>query len=208
VFTAATVGWTFPYTLNTGEDLVLTQSLNGPPTTTTSFNFDTSDILGPGNFPAISITANGVTTVFFDVNQVLNVRGLDPITNTDNEAQDYGPALIGPGYQVFLGYADNTHTGACGAWATSIGLLGSTTCLPSVFSGATYFDGAGGILPPQLVQTQPNHCNALGADCYEGGVIRIVATSTTPVPEPTTAMLLLTGAATVAMRRRRWTRRA
>lgn len=208
-YTAGTVGWQFPVNLATGQDLVLTQNFQGPPNTTTSFNFDTSDVPGPGNFAQISVTANGVTTVFTDLNQVLNVKGIDTLTSFDNEAQDYGLALKGPGYVIYLGYADNTHTGACGAWASSIGLNGTSKCLPSVFNGmygttaATFFQGAGGLLPPPLINTLPNHCTTL-ADCFEGGVIRIVATN---VPEPATLALLLTGVALVSARQYRRTRK-
>ncbi len=207
-YTAATVGWQFPVDLALGEDLVLTQNFQGPPNTTTSFNFDTSDVLGPGNFAQISVTANGVTTVFTDLNQVLNVKGIDTLSAFDNEAQDYGLALKGPGYVIYLGYADNTHTGACGVWAASVGLNGTSKCLPSVFNGmngttaATYFQGAGGFLPPPLINTLANHCTTL-ADCFEGGVIRIVATN---VPEPATMALLLTGVALVGARQYRRTR--
>ena len=211
-FTSASVGWTFPYTLLPGQDLVLTQSFNGPPNTTTSFNFDTGSVLGPGNIPQISITADGVTTVFSDTGQVLNVRGSSTMSPSDNRAQLYSGALAGPdglAYQVFVGYADNTHTGPCGVWATSIGLNGSATCLPQIFNGlygsgiATFFDGAGGLLPPPLVNTLPNHCTT-GADCYQAGVIRILAVNPQqPIPEPATMALVLTGGALAAVRRYR-----
>ena len=202
-FTPGGVGWTFPVALLPGQDLVLTQSFNGPPNNTSSFNFDTSDVLGPANIPQIAITADGVTTVFSDLNQVLNVRGLDTLSNVDNEAQSYGAPLVGPGYLVFLGYADNTHTGPCGAWASSIGLSGSPTCLPTPFFGATFFDGAGALNPVGLTQTLPNHCDGTGqtANCFDAGVIRILAGS--QVPEPATLALLLTGVAAAGVRRYR-----
>jgi hypothetical protein len=198
-FTSASVGWSFPYTLLPGQGLVLTQSFNGPPNTSTSFSFDTSDLLGALTIPQIAITADGVTTLFSDLSQVLNVKGIGTLSNFDNKAQNYGAPLLGPGYQVFLGYADNTNTGACGAWATSIGLIGSATCFPSVFSGATFFDGAGALSPAGLVQTLPNHCDGTGtvANCYDGGVIMIVATSV-PVPDHAATMtLLLSGLAVI-----------
>jgi MYXO-CTERM domain-containing protein len=141
------------------------------------------------------------------LNQVLNVKGIDTLSNSNNEAQNYGAPLLGPGYQVFLGYADNTHTGPCGAWATSIGLNGSATCFPQVFFGASNFDGAPALLPDQLVldQTLPNHCPPGSPTCYEGGVIRIVATSV-PVPDHAATMpLLLAGLAAIGAGR--WRRR-
>ncbi len=221
MFTPASVGWDFSgggVTLLPGQDLVLTQNHQGGATKDTSYNFDTSDISGP-NDPQISITANGVTTVFSDTNRVLNAKGLDfNVSPIDNEAQNYGPPIIGPGYQVFLGYADNTHTGACGDWASGVGLNGSSDCLPSPFFGATVFQGAGGLLPDILVPSQglPNHCLGGVPTCFEGGVIRIVATETTvpdpaettvpdpaqtTVPEPATITLMLTGAAVMGSRR-------
>ncbi len=75
-YTAASVGWTFPYTLNPNEDLVLAQSFNGAPNTTTSYNFDTSDVFGPANTPVITVTtSDGVVSMFSDTTQVLNSEG-------------------------------------------------------------------------------------------------------------------------------------
>ena len=131
-YTAAIVGWDFSgggVTLMPGEDLVLAQNFQGTPNQTTSYNFDTSDVLGPLNFPQISITVNGLTTIFTDTNQVLNTRGLDQNVSELNEAQNFGLPMIGPGYQVFLGYADNLHTGACGNGANLLGLNGSSTSI-------------------------------------------------------------------------------
>jgi hypothetical protein len=211
MYTPASVGWDFSgggVTLLPGQDLVLTQNNQGEPTLAASFNFDTSDISGP-NDPQISITANGVTTVFSDTNRVLNLKGLDfNVSFINNEAQDYGAPIVGPGYLVFLGYADNTHTGACGEAASSLGLNGSSTCFPSPFFGATYFQGRGGLLPdiPLPSQGLPFHCIGGVLNCYEGGVIRIVATETTvpdpaTVPKPATITLMLTGAAMMGSRR-------
>jgi hypothetical protein len=206
IYTAATVGWTFPYTLQPGQSLVLTQSFNGAPNDSASYNFDTSDVLGPQNVGEIAITANGVTTTFIDAGQVLNVKGLDLVTNFDNEAQNYSAPMNGPGYQLMLGYADNTHTGLCGAWANSIGLNGSPTCFPTPFftsEGVTYFDGAGALLPGVLIpdQVNPNHCPAGSPTCFEAGVLYIVATE--DVPEPATLALMLTGVGLVTARQYR-----
>jgi hypothetical protein len=195
-YNAASVGWSFPVTLLTGQDLVLAQNNGG-------YSFDTSDFIGPNPVTTIAVTANGVTTTFTDTLGVLNVKGLDTSNTSDNEAQNYGLALNGPGYQLFLGYADNVHTSACGVWASSIGLLGSSTCLPSPFTTATFFQGVGAP-NPNLAQTQPFHCssNPQAADCYDSGVIRIVATA---VPEPTSMALVLAGA--VGLAARKWRRR-
>jgi len=203
-YNAANVGWTFPVTLLPGQDLVLTQDFPGVPTSTTSYNFDTSDnpTDGAPTVPQIAITADGVTTVFTDLKQVLNVKNQGSVSTDLNEAQNYDAApLIGPGYQVFLGYADNVHPDPCGVYATSLFLLGSSTCFPSPFSGATFFQGKAGI-DPGLAEPNPFHCaNDGSATCYEAGVIRIVGTSAA-VPEPATMMLVATGLAGLMARRR------
>src|SRR5262245_41970333 len=69
-YNSGNVGWSFPVTLAPGQDLVLTQNFQGPPNSTTSYNFDTSDnpnTAAPTS-PQITVTSfDGVassTTVF------------------------------------------------------------------------------------------------------------------------------------------------
>jgi hypothetical protein len=212
-YSPGSVGWTFPVTLSSGQDLVLTQNFPGVANGTSSYNFDTSDdpnVVDPLLLPIITITADGVTTTFTDTKQVLNVSAEGSVGFDLNEAQLFGSALTGPaglGYQVFLGYADNVHPGTCGAYATTLGLLGSPTCFPTPFSAATVFQGKGAIVPIDpatgMLVPEPNdgvHCTTAAATCYDAGVIRIVGTSS-QVPEPATMTLLLTGFGGLTARR-------
>src|SRR4051794_18113352 len=137
IYNAASVGWSFPVTLLPGQDLVLSQNFPGAPNNSTSYSFDTSDT-GPmaPSIPQIAITVDGVMTMFHDMNQVLNVKNGGSVALELNEAQNYGAALLpvgglDPGYRVYVGYADTLHSGPCGAYATSLGLLGSSSCFPS-----------------------------------------------------------------------------
>ena len=189
---------------------MLAQSFNGAPNTTTSYNFDTSDVQGPANTPVITVTtSDGVVSMFSDTTQVLNTRGLDLGFDIFNEAQNYtllsGPAGID--YRVYVGYADNVHTGACGGGATLLGLNGSSTCFPEVFNTSTYQDFAPGFLPaiPLPSIQLPNHCLefAATATCFEGGVIRIVADDPATVPEPATLLMVGSGGMLLARRYRR-----
>lgn len=185
-FSAENVGWSFPITLNAGQDLVLTQN-------TGTYAFDTSDAgcQFSANIAAcntgwalIRLTVNGVEHVFWDLNRVLTLNGHDPL-DPANEAQELSPVYQARDFDVYVGYADNIHTDPCGSYPNSVGLFGAVACLPSPFEHIfdsdrpTYFQGQGVPLQAGLTQTQPNHCVYMNPfhQCYDAGVIRIVAHS-------------------------------
>ncbi len=194
-YDTVTLPWTFPIPLDVGQDLVLTQK---DAANRRAYNFDTSDEHG---VPVITITSEGITTTFVDTLGVLSLKGHDAENTVANEAQNYGAPLHGPGYDLYLGYADNVHTGPCGAYASSLGLDGSSTCLPSPFEHAVAFEGLPAFLPNELglIEDQPWHCRF--DDCYDAGVLRIVATD--PIPEPASLLLLGAGLLIVAIQMRR-----
>lgn len=197
-YTASSVGWTFPVTLATGQSLVLTQTAGG-----NGSGFDTSD--GHGT-PTVSITADGVVRGFVDTQGILSVKDQGSVATDLNEAQRYTLMFSAPGYDVYLGYADNIHTGPCGAYAATLSLAESSTCFPGTpFADATVFEGAGGVSPESLhlIQTNPGHCG--WDNCYDAGVIRIEATGAPQVPEPASIGLLgvgLLGVGAVIRKRR------
>ena len=214
---AFTPTWVFPVSLGDGQTLVLGALTPGTPDAN---GFDTSERGNnfPTAIPTITVsTSLGGSQIFTDTTRVLTLTvgnvPHDPINNSFQEAQPYrllGSFAVGiESYDVFVAYADNIHTDACGAGAATLpGLIGNPNCLPAIFNGTqgtlapTFFQGVPGGTGG-LVSTNPNHCNGPGGNpnnCWDSGVIMIVAHSVTPpvVPEPSTLVLLASGLFAVA----------
>lgn len=172
--------------LTAGQQLILTQN--------SGYNFDTSEDQADRAVAASRhiVTINGLS--FTDTTGVLLglPRGVDPENAVFNETQDW--VLIGTvagEFQLFVGYADNAHTGPC--------LDADSNCFPNPLNGiwpngqpgnpaqpGIFFFGAGGT----------GGCDRAGANpCYDAGALRIVALDTPTVPEPAAIILLALGLA-------------
>jgi hypothetical protein len=182
--------------LPAGGSLVLTQ-VGG-------FNFDSSEghtaagatsCLSPTRPCATSITIDTVTNS--SSNTTLANFNADDGTGTHNEAADWstaaGVALVGGFGQVYFGYADNAHSGACTGADTNGNCfpnVGTTKPL-NIFDGVnggsvapTFFFGSGGTF------ATCSH-GATAGQCYDAGAILIY--NTQAVPEPITMFLGGTG---------------
>jgi hypothetical protein len=168
-----------PQAISAGQTLVLAQN---PTPGSTPFNFDTSDEAAGSCLVAMvsgTATSSGLSTnfSFSDSTQVLTPEGC-PGNSVTNEAQIY--AQIGQfntaGLQitVFVGYADDDHSDACGLGLPN----GSSTCFPSPFGNtATFFQGTAQTNGPGLNCFHPEIDNS--GTCYDSGVILFKAT---PIP--------------------------
>jgi len=162
--------------LSTGA-LILTQ--------TAGFNFDSSDLLSTAT-PTITVGTTAGSFTFTDNGLILSQpNGPDPLTTVHQEAVDWTLPTIntGAGIQIWLGYADNAHTGTAGACGDADG-----DCLPGNgtvgspwqgTAGTTFLGGTGG----------PSGCDRPGiTSCFDAGAIRIQQLVATP--EPSTLLLL------------------
>ena len=170
-----------------GNSLILTQTGGA-----SSFNFDTSEGRLPGcgtpiNCPT-TITINGV--VIGPGNDVLANNNGDTGTNIHNEASNYFPYGATSAFSVFTGYADNIHTLPC---ADADG-----SCFPEPFGSSatdTFIGGGTSGVGQGVTQGGLNHCSVSvpSTDCFDAGVVRIIALDIPRVPEPATLLLLGVG---------------
>lgn len=170
-------GWGLPFNLVPGDELILTQTIG--------YNFDTSDLVcgGPCGNPSYTVTVNG-TPFAADPGHVLTFNGADDGTAVTNEAANWVSLGSTASFQVFVGYADNAHSGP---FAIVNGLPSPWEGDPKVtFKGAAATGGCTHGVDP----------------CFDAGAIRIVALQV-QVPAPATLMLIGAALVGVAVWRRK-----
>lgn len=173
--------------LAAGSSLILTQGGGAA-----GYNFDTSEGNPPGcggaaPACATTITVNGI--VVGGGNNVLANGNVDPGGTTHNEATDFAAYGATPAFSVFTAYADNVHSLPC---ADVDG-----NCVPEPFAtaGTDTRIGGGTDAPAGFVETNPNHCSTTPGtnQCFDAGVVRIIALDIPRVPEPSSLLLLGVG---------------
>lgn len=164
--------------------LILTQ--NQPGVGAGGFNFDTSELFSTA-IPTITIGTTSGTATFTDNALILSMpRGPDN-GGQHQEAVDWTLPTVntGAGIQIWVGYADNGHSGtdtggACGD--------ASGDCVPGTgTAGSPWLGTAGTTFLGSAVSS--SNCSRGTTTCFDAGAIRIQQVSV-PTPEPSTLLLL------------------
>ncbi len=162
-FTAESVGWQLPVTLQSGQSLVLAQNYQGRPDDTSSYTFA---LAGLQDTPVVLIGADR-WHIIYDSRQTLTARWND----TPNKATDWDTVYAADNIEVSFGYADNLHNAPC--------LIAG--CFPDRFFSPTFFQGAFGYMPPSTEYRPADKC--IAQTCMNSAAIRIRNTDYAPPPQ-------------------------
>ena len=169
--------------------LMLTQ--NQPGVGAGGFDFDTSDLSSTTVVPTITIGTTAGTFMFTDAGQILNdprTPGVpDPDTPGHQEAVDWTSVGTTGGIQLWLGYADNAHSGT-----DTGGLCGDADkdCLPGTGSATSPWQGTPGTTFLGNPFSSTPGCIRTGiTSCFDAGALRIEQVAVTS-PEPSALLLL------------------
>jgi hypothetical protein len=167
--------------------LMLTQ--NQPGVGAGGFDFDTSDLLATTAVPTITIGTTAGTFMFSDTGQILSTPRTpgvtDPLTTGHQEAVDWTSVGTTGGIQLWLGYADNAHSGS-----DTGGLCGDADkdCLPGTGSATSPWQGTPGTTFLGNPFSSTAGCIRTGiTSCFDAGALRIEQVSS---PEPSALILL------------------